>query len=264
MSINDPIRIDTRTLARRVLLFCIFAEVAFVILDYHLNYGSLIDIGAVRRMFNIAREDGLASWFGTTQTLLVGLTLWLIFVGARHRRSSMWRRAGWLTLAIFFTFMAIDDGAQIHERLGSIFKAVASDDAELVDNYPSYAWQFVIGPVFAALGVFTLVFLWTELRVRLLRVLLLVAISCWAIAVGLDFIEGLDEYHPWNLYTITADHYGLDRWALDRFHEVAYDTLRHFSKSLEEALEMLAMSLFWFIFLRHLAVEPQDLRVQFL
>ena len=76
---------------------------AFVFFDYHLNYAALVDIGAIRRMFNIAREDSLASWFGTTQTLMCGLTLWLIYASARQRGTTPRRRAGWLTLAIFFT-----------------------------------------------------------------------------------------------------------------------------------------------------------------
>ena len=78
------LRINTATLALYILVFCIAAEVAFVVLDYYINYRELVDIGAMRRMFNIAREDSLASWFGTTQTLLAGLTLWLIHAVARH------------------------------------------------------------------------------------------------------------------------------------------------------------------------------------
>ena len=62
---------------RYVIGFCIAAEILFVFLDYHVNYGRLTEIGAIRRLFNIAREDSLASWFGTTQSLLIGLTLWL-------------------------------------------------------------------------------------------------------------------------------------------------------------------------------------------
>ena len=49
---------------------CLAAEIAFVFLDYHVNFGRLTDIGPLRRLTNIAREDSLASWFGTTQTLL--------------------------------------------------------------------------------------------------------------------------------------------------------------------------------------------------
>ena len=66
---------------------------------------------------------------------------------------------------------------------------------------------------------------------------------CWGAALGLDFIEGLEEDHPWNLHTLLTKRYALDEWALDRFDEDAYDAIRHFSKSLEEAIEMLAMSI---------------------
>ncbi len=63
-------------LALRVFACILLLEIAFVLLDYHVNYGRLTEIGAIRRLTNIAREDGLASWFGTTQTLLVALTAW--------------------------------------------------------------------------------------------------------------------------------------------------------------------------------------------
>ena len=76
---------DAHRLARRVLLFCIAIEITFVILDYHVNYGEWTDIGAMRRMFNTAREDGLASWFAATQTLMAGLTLGLIYLSAKKR-----------------------------------------------------------------------------------------------------------------------------------------------------------------------------------
>ena len=43
------LRVDWRRLASRVLLLCLAAEVAFAVLDYHINYGRLIDVGAMRR-----------------------------------------------------------------------------------------------------------------------------------------------------------------------------------------------------------------------
>jgi hypothetical protein len=258
------LRFDAEKLARRVLLFCILAEIAFVVLDYYINYGKLVDIGAIRRMFNIAREDGLASWFGTTQTLMAALTLWFIYLVVKRRPGPRWRPLGWLVLAVFFTYMAIDDGAQLHERLGSTFKAMWRDLGQSLDFFPSYTWQLVLGPAFGALGLFVLAFLWRQLGERRSRVFLVLALSCWVVAVGMDFVEGLDEDHRWNLYTRIAEGYELGAWTEARFDKSAYDALRHFSKSIEEAIEMLGMSILWFLFLRHLAVVAWDLRVRFL
>ena len=86
-------------------------------------------------MFNTAREDGLASWFAVTQTLLIALTLWLIYSVAKAGRKPRAIVVGWLVLALFFTYMAIDDGAQIHERLGSTFKALREASGASLDFF---------------------------------------------------------------------------------------------------------------------------------
>lgn len=252
-----------RRVAWYVLLICLAAEIAFVALDYHVNYGRAVDIGPVRRMFNITREDSLASWFGTTQTFLVALTFGLLYAIARRRADSKGRALGWLVLAVFFGYMAIDDGAQIHERVGSALEAMLGGADRGLGVFPSYTWHIVLLPVFAVLGLFLLAFLWMELPGRASRALMLAAIACFVVAVGLDFVEGLDVEHRWNLYRRLSETYSLDGWARARFHESAFETLRHFSRSVEEALEMFATTLLWFVLLRHLPSAARELRIHF-
>lgn len=256
------LRIDLERWSRRVLFFCILVEIAFVVCDYYFNYGRPAGIGAIRRLFNIAREDGLASWFGVAQTLLAGLTLWAIYGLVRQHPGAGWRAAGWLVLASFFTYMAVDDGAQLHERLGTAYRVFRQRSASGPSFFPSYPWQILFVPLFGALGVFTLGFLWRELE-RGSRIILLCAMAGFALAVGLDFIEGLDPAHPWNVYARISEHISLDLWTERRFQQPAYETLRHFSKSIEEALEMLSNSLCWFLFLRHLGAVTSELRLRF-
>ena len=149
------LRIHVVRVAWTILFVCLFAELVFVILDYHVSYGRATDIGALRRMFNTAREDGLASWFAVTQTFLIALTLWLTYALAKNGDQSRAKVLGWLVLACFFTYMT-----------------------------------------------------------------------------------------------------------RARFGKSDFDTLRHFSKSIEEAIEMAANSLFWFIFLRHLPSVSKEFRVR--
>jgi hypothetical protein len=255
--------VDTERLAGRVLLVCVLAETALLFLDYHVNYGRATDIGALRRLFNLAREDGLASWLGTTQTILTALTLWLTYRLARAKPTPRWRQAGWLALALFFTYMAIDDGAQLHERLASTVDALTEDSSGLLTSFPSYTWQILFMPLFGALGVFMLVFLWRELPTRASRLVLVSAIGCLSLAVLLDFFEGLEPDHALNLYSYVDDNTDLDLWAGERFDRSAYDTLQHFSRSSEETLEMFAGSLLWFVFLRNLVnVAPGGFQVR--
>jgi hypothetical protein len=68
-----------------VFLTCVAIELLLVWLDYSVNYGRWTRIGAVRRLVNIPREDGLAGWFQPVQTLLVagtaGIGCFVVAVG---------------------------------------------------------------------------------------------------------------------------------------------------------------------------------------
>jgi hypothetical protein len=269
-SIDFPI--DERWLIRRVVAFCVGCELLFVLMDYHINYGRLTDVGTLRRLANIAREDGLASWFGTTQTTFLALTVWLSWFIVRRGDYSVWRKRGWLLLAIFFSVMAVDDGALLHERAGTLFSQIHSEDApggaitdvgsSLLDAFPSYAWQIVALPIFVVLGIFTSAFLWRELPARRMRITVAIAMFCFVIAVSLDFVEGLDEEHPWNLATLLVDSVDFGDWTQYRFRAEPFDTVRHFSKSAEEFLEMLANTLLWSVFLARWAQLWRDVRVR--
>jgi hypothetical protein len=248
------LRVDWRRLASRVLLLCLAAEVAFIVLDYHINYGRLIDIFAMRRLFNTAREDGLASWFASTQTLLVGLTLLAIHTVGRSR--------GYLILAIGFLYMAVDDGAQLHERFSSTFDAL-TERSTLAGWFPSYTWHVLFLPCFAVIGLYLLLFLWRKLDRTRPRLLLVTAVACLAAAVAMDFFEGLEEEHPANVYAAAVSRYpSLDAWSERRFGTAADESLRHFSKSIEETLEMGAMSILWFVLLGHLGSVARDVRLR--
>jgi len=240
---------------RNMLIFLIACELLLVLVDATINYSRWIDIGAIRRLSNIAREDGFATWFQTTQTLLAGLTLFVIFLVQKGRGARRRVLVGWLVLALFFTWMAADDASQIHERLGSTFKAAVERSADVgedqpatgaagkvLDFFPSYPWQLVIMPLFALMGLFLLNFLWDQLDDRRARIKLLVAISCLVVALALDFIEGMDPGNRFNIYSIIKEHTALGEKFVD-----------HFSKSLEEFLEMLGMTLFLSIFFLYLS-----------
>ena len=252
------LNVDPARLARRVFVFCLTVEVVFVLLDYHVNYGRLVDVGAIRRMTNIAREDGLASWFGTTQTLFVALTAWALVLLARASHAAGWRRAGWSVVAVMFTYMAVDDGAQLHGRFGTLSSVLDdSGGSSVLTSFPSFAWQVLFVPVFGVFGLLLALFLWKELHDRAAFVLVLTALACLAVAVGLDFIEGLDDDHPWNLYTWIVEWVDLADFTAARFRQTPYDTLEHFSRSLEEFLEMLANTFLWVTFRRHVpSVAP--------
>ena len=71
----------------------------------------------------------------------------------------------------------------------------------VLNLFPSYAWQILFVPLFGLFGLLLLVFVWYELRDRTGLLLMVAAIACLVVAVGLDFVEGLDADHPWNVYS---------------------------------------------------------------
>lgn len=264
-------RLDPRSLRRRVLAACIASEALLVVADYSINYREVATSGAIRRLFNITREDSLASFFGTTQTILLALTLWAVFalVGRAdlQQRATRWSGIGWLVLAAAFTYIAIDDGAMVHERLGTAFEQMADDSGStgisgtLLGLSPSYPWQVLFLPAFGALGVFVVVFLWNVLDRHRDRWLVVAAVACLVAAVALDFIEGLDPDHTLNVYGRIAASYDLDTYTEEVFGASGFETLVHFSKSVEETLEMLAITLLWVVALGYLLREVQAVRI---
>jgi hypothetical protein len=234
--------------ARVVFLACLVFELALVLFDYHVNYGHLTDIGAIRRLANIAREDGLASWFASTQTLMVGLTAWIYWLGARAGLAASWRQVGWCLVAVLFTFMAFDDGAQIHERLGT---ALGESRSQVTSRFPSFTWHLLFVPLYGAAGAVAVAFLWRELGTRRATGFLASAFLLFGFAVGLDFFEGLEANHPWNVYSAVATRFDLTEFAQTRFREAPYDMLLHFSRSLEEFAEMLGITCVWTALVGH-------------
>ena len=252
--------VDVKHLSRRLLVVLVCFELFFVVLDIVVNYMEVIEYTSIQNLCNIAREDGLAAWFMISQTLVAAMVLWLLYWLSRKEESvNTFYRWGWLGLALFFTYMSADDGAQIHERIGTMFEDMLakSDGAaggmtQWLAMFPSYDWQFLL-PFFIAMGLFMLYFLWKVLGVNRLLFMVLAAFSCLAVAVVLDFIEGMTADHPLNVYSWLKQAYMLEDYTVD-----------HFARSLEEFLEMLGISLFLAVFVAQLSrVLPGVFSIRF-
>ena len=259
-------QVEVRVRPRRVLwtvfAVCAGLEILFVVLDYFVNYRGSSSVGAIRRLTNITREDGLSGWFQPVQTLLVALTVWAIYVLERRLSPTRWQPLGWALVAAFFTYMAVDDGTKLHERVGTAFSATHGRDT-LLAAFPSYAWQVVFLPAFALLGAFTLLFLWQRIPDRWGRALVVAGLGCFVVAVGLDFVEGLPREHALNVQTWLIDRLDLYAAARRHFGRSAFEVVAHFSKSLEETLEGLGTTLLWIALLRHLMHRTGEVRVGF-
>ena len=107
----------------------------------------------------------------------------------------------------------------------------------LYDSFPSYTWQMIFGPFFIAIGIFIVWFLWKELSSRKHWDWFLVGMSLYAVAIGLDYVEGLDceQYEGIAAFFSTEEY-----------------RIEHLSKTLEEFLEMLGTTIFLIVFLKNI------------
>lgn len=253
------VRISISRLTRRLFLTCLTVASLLVVGDALFSYMDLIDSGPIDRFFNITREDSLASWIAVTQNSFIALTAALLFAVRCHQPCEPWRKWGWLFATLFFGYIAFDDGTIFHERVGATLGSIISDAAdeggrvgEFLSAFPSYPWQLAFLPFLGVGAIILLRFFYLELERRRAFKLFVAAMSLFVIAVGLDFLEGLDPDHWLNFHErIRA------AWDLR-----TYD-VQHFSKSLEEFLEIIGTSLIWVMLLGHFAKIARDLNLRF-
>ncbi len=262
MNQNKPLNFSVRTdvIIRRVFWCFLGIELLIVFLDVFVNHYEWSSIGAIRRMVNITREDSLSNWFSSLQTIMVGSILWLIAFAVRNQMQDNYYKRKfycWAGIGSFFIYMGIDDAIKFHERMGTTFKTLLSRSTEssgpgILDSihnaFPSYTWQMIFGPFFMATGIFILWFLWKELVSRKLWYWFLAAISLFAIAVGLDFVEGFDSEFYEDI-------------GIAGFFSTEDYRIRHMSKTLEEFLEMFGTTIFLVVFLRNLFRLSQEWKI---
>tara|TARA_B100001964_G_C14222358_1_gene595914 strand:+ start:331 stop:675 length:345 start_codon:yes stop_codon:yes gene_type:complete len=92
-------------------------------------------------------------------------------------------------------------------------------------------------PFFMAIGIFNIWFLWKSLESRRLWDWFLVGIGLYVVAIGLDFVEGLDS----GPYEGIAAFFSTEEYRIE-----------HLSKTIEEFLEMLGTTTFLIVFLENI------------
>lgn len=239
--------IESPKLLKQLFVVLVSCELFIFFMDILLNHYKLVRIGAIRRLFNITREDGISNFFSSFQLIAVGLALFMVYAVSKkiYENQSWIQEKGWLILALFFTFMGFDDATKFHERMGTFAKKIAGAGGRSVEDlgssifdiFPSYAWQIVFGPFFFIMGLFILWYLLKNFKDNTTKLCFIGGLSLYVIAVGLDFIEGMGEVP----YQGVADAIG-----------ITARQARHLSKAYEETFEMFGTTLFLMAFLRHL------------
>ena len=254
--LNFSLRADV--IIRRIFWSFLGIELLLVFLDVFVNHYEWSSVGSIRIMLNITREDSLSNWFSSIQLIMVGSVLWLTAFAVRNQMQDNYYKSKfycWAGMGVFFIYMGIDDAIKFHERMGRGFKTLHSRSVEtsgpgildsIYNAFPSYTWQIVFGPFFMAMGIFILWFLLKELSSQRLNYLVIVAICMYVLAVGMDFVEGLDS-EP---YEGIADFFSTEEYRI-----------RHMSKAIEEFFEMFGTTIFLIVFLKNLFGLSQKWKV---
>jgi hypothetical protein len=248
--------IDMQKMIKIIFISCIAIQILLIVFDYIFNYLDVFDEKSIRRIWNIARENSIPTWFSSTQAQLLGVTVFLIAI-VQAPYISRFKTWIWLLIGMFFLWIGIDDFAEIHEKLGGALERMAEKDDEeygviigfLLKN-PSYSWHTFIAPFFALCGLGIAIFLWAAFwRLNLICYLIL-GFGCWIIAQGIDFTEGLDDidrFYEWVQESLNIEHkYGVS----------------HTFKVVEEVLEMFGTTLLWIGFLYYFANISNGLQIK--
>jgi hypothetical protein len=228
--------------------------------DIRINHYEWIESGAIQRLVNITRDDGLPNWFSSIQLLFIAIVLWIIVLvlvyskpKLKQKKTDRW---AWGIIALFFTFLAVDDGSKLHERMGTAFgdsfNARHEYDPGVISNlfdvFPSYYWQLVFVPLLGLMAAFIIIFLYKNLYNKRQLVYILAGFSCFVCSVVLDFVEGLNEevYNPVVVFFDTDLH-----------------TIQHFSKLIEEIAEMIGNTFFMVAFSRQLVNIAEYWQIKF-
>ena len=250
-SIVFPVR--PHKLVGRLFVALIIAELLIIGADLWLNYAQGLDSRFLRRIVNITREDSFGAFLSVqlavAGSLLAALNACLCRARCGGTRGSL---AGWSMVTLILGYLAIDDAVALHERVGSTIRdmqagAVYDRLQRLVSGYVSYPWQAIFGPFVLLALLALLVFLWHEVREPKGRLALLASLAMVVVALQLDFFEGIEGCHA-----AVAAQLGLRTY-----------TVRHFSKVLEESLEMLALIFLVVIFLNQLMTRSRSITVAF-
>lgn len=230
--------VDVSRVAAVVLVSCICAEGVLFLLDILLNVAQLWYFEKFKQLSDVAREKSFGTWFSVVQNFAVALSALVLSLHYRKVLKRAGRSLGWLLVAAFFAYISLDDDLMLHERVGGTLGPILfSRWTRAAGTLPTYEWLFLLGPFFAAFGLFFLVFVWRELKSTHKRVLFVSGLCLWAVAQLLDAWEGSRNPYEWFLKT----------WGLKEM------VVRHSFMLVEEVFEMLGSTFFLYVCLSHTA-----------
>ena len=91
-------------------------------------------ISAFFELFDPGDESSIQTVFSTFNLGLAGVLAFIIHRDAKRRRDAL--ALGWLMLSVMLCLLALDEGAQLHERAGARFLYFSGLDLPMIANHP--------------------------------------------------------------------------------------------------------------------------------
>ena len=160
-----------------IIIFLLAASLCLVILKYIWNANSF-PFRVFNKLFNFDLEANIPALFSTL--LLMAASFLLLFIYKTRPSKTNY----WLFLSLLFTFLAIDEGVQIHEK----FNQLKPEIEVLKDTNLRYVWVFPYSILLIVLFIFLKKFIFSLPR-RTYKLMIISAVIFVGGAVGVEMIH---------------------------------------------------------------------------
>jgi len=99
--------INSRRILQFIFVFCVLIVALLFFLDYTINWREGSSRESIRSMFDTTAEHSIAGWFSATLTFVVAMAAGANVVLVRSIDAPVWRRTGWLVIALLFAYLAL-------------------------------------------------------------------------------------------------------------------------------------------------------------
>lgn len=220
--------INEYSLPKRMFWYLWLVCCGLVACDSVLTFHDVTGYYVFNRVFDMTREESIPNWYASILLFCIALTCAVTYT-IQRRRVDRRDALPWVFFAGFFTFLSMDDGAKIHERLGSFFRELAEEGdgvftvfQTVLEAASTYSWQIFVLPVFLFFAFFILLWGFNNISVRETHRWILLGGFFIAIGLGLDYFEGL-----------------VDNGVIDlEGRPLSVNTIEHYQRVLEEFSEM--------------------------
>ncbi len=209
-----------------IIALLVLANIAGIFARFAFDEESLFGLVG---LFDLHSERNIPTLFSSLQLTLAGLLLFLI--GRKHQSNGK-KYIAWIVLAAIFLFLAIDETAAIHERLGDPLRSVLSPG-----GFFYFPWVIPYG-----IAVLLILVCFSRFLMQLPK-----PINTWFLASGAIYIGG-----ALGSEMLGARHKEL--FGSDNISYALYYTV-------EETLEMLGIALFIYALLKYACITFQNIKI---